>query len=738
MKKLYSLNPNLGCMKELIKIVFTLFVFVHASQAQISPKAFANPEKQYRPIPLWFWNNTTVNETELLNLFRQMVEKDGYGGCAILPFGKDFKPEYLSDKYFSLYGAIIEEARKLDARMSLYDEYGFPSGSMGAINADGVPRFMNKYPDATIKRLDKIEYEVPSGTRIRKPLPEGKLMAAVAMDTLSGKRLSLKTHIHSGELDWRAPKGAWKVLFFVCVKDGDPNVDYLNPEAVKLFVKETHQAYYEKFSKDFGKTIIQTFFDEPTLYRAQGRMWTEKFNEKFKARYGYSPELLYPALWYNIGEETQSARNRLFGLRATLYAEGFMKTIQEWASAHGIHSTGHQDQEEIQNPVSVSGDLMLCGKYMDMPGIDKIGGNRPAESYYKIISSSAYNWDKRQVMSETFGAMGNLKVKELYHIAMEQYTKGINTLIPHAVWYDDKNVTFLPELSWRNELYRDSLPAFNLFLTRLNYVLQQEGKHVADIAVIYPIESLQGEHVLDGALGYYEGGIRIPNTDYIHISTLLTDTLGRDFTYIHPEVLSTKCEIQNGLLHLNNHINKETFRLVIVPGMKTISLANLQKIETFYKTGGNVIFTTQLPEKSVEPGKDKEIKKIINRMITGNKSQSSSGKAFFIEKPRTEILRRTLAACHKVADVAFPDGQELNYIHKINGNQSVYYFANLKDTSYRAEVILRGKISPVLLDPHTGQQKDVTYTHQLSHGIETTSILLSIKENSSAFIIDRK
>ena len=33
-----------------------------------------------------------------------------------------------------------------------------------------------KYPDATIKRLDKIEYEVPSGTRIRKPLPEGKLM----------------------------------------------------------------------------------------------------------------------------------------------------------------------------------------------------------------------------------------------------------------------------------------------------------------------------------------------------------------------------------------------------------------------------------------------------------------------------------------------------------------------------------------------------------------------------------
>lgn len=723
-------------MKDLLKIVLILFAFTGATRAQISPEAFADPEKQYRPIPLWFWNNTTVNETELLDQFRQMVEKDGYGGCAILPFGKNFTPEYLSEEYFSLYGAIIKEARKLDARMSLYDEYGFPSGSMGAINADGTPRFMNKYPDATVKRLDKIEYNVPVGTQFRKPVPTGKLMAAVAMDTLSGKRLSLTSYIRSGELDWRAPAGAWKVFFFVCVKDGDPNVDYLDPEAVKLFVKETHQAYYDRFSGDFGHVIIETFFDEPTMYRAKGRMWTDKFNEKFTARYGYSPELLYPALWYNIGEETQSARNRLFGLRASLYAEGFMKTIQEWASAHGIYSTGHQDQEEILNPVSVAGDLMLCGKYMDIPGIDKIGGNRPAELFYKIISSSAYNWDKRQVMSETFGAMGNLTVKELYHIAMEQYAKGINTLIPHAVWYNDKDVTFLPELSWRNELYRDSLPAFNKFLTRLNYILQQEGRHVADIAMLYPIESLQGEHVLDGSLGFYEGGIRIPNTDYVHVSALLTDTLGRDFTYLHPEVLSTKCDVKDGLLHLDNKINKEAFRLIILPGMKTISLANLQKIASFHQAGGSVIFTTQLPEKSVEPGKDGEVKKIINRMLSESKRQSSSGKVFFIEKPAPEILKEKLAVCYEVPDVAFPDGQELNYIHKMNGGQAVYYFANLKDRPYHAEVVLRGKITPVLLDPHTGRQTDVVYKHQLSHGTEITSVILSIEKNSSVFIVD--
>lgn len=725
-------------MKKLFNIVLILFAFGQTMQAQVSADAFANPEKQYRPIPLWFWNNTTVCEADLLNQFRQMVEKDGYGGCAILPFGKNFRPEYLSDEYFTLYGSIIKEAKKLDAHMSLYDEYGFPSGSMGAINADGIPRFMDKYPDATIKRLDKTEYNVSSGTRFRQAVPSGKLMAAVAMDTVSGQRLSLTPYIQSAELDWQVPKGSWKVLFFVCAKDGDPNADYLDPEAVKLFVKETHQAYYDRFADDFGDAIIETFFDEPTMYRAEGRMWTDKFNEKFRVRYGHSPELLYPALWYDIGEETQSARNRLFGLRATLYAEGFMKTIQEWASAHGIYSTGHQDQEEIQNPVSVAGDLMLCGKYMDIPGIDKIGGNRPAELFYKVISSSAYNWDKRQVMSETFGAMGNLTVSELYHIAMEQYTKGINTLIPHAVWYNDKDVTFLPELSWRNELYRDSLPPFNQFLTRLNYILQQEGRHVADIAIVYPIESLQGEHVLDGLLGFYEGGVRIPNTDYVNISALLTDTLGRDFTYLHPEVLTTKCEVKDGMLHLDNKVNKEAFRVIIVPGMKTISLSNLQKIEAFCRAGGSVLFTTRLPEKSVEPGKDREVKKLVDRMLSGKRRRASSGNVFFIEKPNVETIREKLATCCKVADVDFPTGQELNYIHKVNGDQSIYYFANLKNRTYEAEVVLRGKMTPVLLDPHTGKQSDVEYKHQLSHGAETTSVILPVKRHSSVFIVDRK
>ena len=73
---------------------------------------------------------------------------------------------------------------------------------------------------------------------------------------------------------------------------------------------------------------------------------------------------------------------------------------------------------------------MLDGKYMSMPGIDRIGGNRPTENFYKVVSSSANNWDHTLVMSETYGDMGNITTETMYRIATEQFTKGINYLIP--------------------------------------------------------------------------------------------------------------------------------------------------------------------------------------------------------------------------------------------------------------------------------------------------------------------
>ena len=118
---------------------------------------FADPPITYWPRPLWFWNNVEVKVEVLLEQMQKSKDLSKYGGFGILPFGKSFGPEYLGEQYFAVYGAVLAKARELGMTMSLYDEYGFPSGPAGAPNSSDISLFASKFPDLTIKRLDKHE-----------------------------------------------------------------------------------------------------------------------------------------------------------------------------------------------------------------------------------------------------------------------------------------------------------------------------------------------------------------------------------------------------------------------------------------------------------------------------------------------------------------------------------------------------------------------------------------------------
>ncbi len=119
-------------------------------------------------IRLW----TNMGITEQMQALRDLC---GYGGFGVVPFGKNFSPEYLSEDYLKLYGIMLKKAKELDMTISLYDEFGFPSGSVGAFaEGDGKPRFQLKYPDQTIRRLDKAEVEIAGPFLYATKIPEGK------------------------------------------------------------------------------------------------------------------------------------------------------------------------------------------------------------------------------------------------------------------------------------------------------------------------------------------------------------------------------------------------------------------------------------------------------------------------------------------------------------------------------------------------------------------------------------
>ena len=703
---------------------------------------FQSPPFHYQPRPLWFWNGA-LNEDKT----RTMVaacKTAGYCGMGILPC-KDMGINFMSEGFLHQYKVAVDEAAKLGMKMCLYDEFWFPSGSAGGLLA-------SRHPEALGKRLDMLATDVAGPKEFTQTVPSGTLMGAVAMEAATKKRLNITTSVRDGTLRWNVPNGEWKVMVFTCVRDGGAGlVDYLEPKAVEAFIGLTYQAYHDAMPEHFGTTIDGAFYDEPAFYHIKGgRAWTERFNERFRERYQTDPLPLYPALWFDIGPDTAAARNALFGMRAELYATGFVKTISDWCAKHHMGLTGHADQEEVANPViGTVGDLIKAFKYQSMPGIDQVFAYGRASRAYKIVSSAGCNYDRPQVMCECYGGINNMPVANLYKEAMDQFAKGINTMVPHAVWYDQAKIIFKPDLTPESAAYGAALPAYNKYMGRLQRMLQA-GRHVADIAVLYPIATLQAGSWF-GPGDPYQGCVEVPEADYMQVGEALALGVRRDFTFIHPEVLDERCAVEGNALRLKNPVNWERYRVFIIPGSRAISVSSLRKIKQFYDQGGQVIATTRLPDTAAEFGRDDEVRALVAAMFgdgpkaTGQAaatgpSNAKGGRAWFIPSPTTAALASVLDEALPDADVAIQHDQplkggNLSYIHKVKEGLAIYLIANSSDEHLDLQVRLRGMLAPYLWDPHDGKISAIEYEHVAGKSGSITRVRVKLPPAHSVFLI---
>jgi hypothetical protein len=836
-----------------------------AEPAPITPEQVQTPPLASKSRPLWFWNKANPTTAEIEEQMQRCRDESGYYGFGILPAKTPEK--YLTEEYFARYGDAVRKAAELGMKLCLYDEYWFPSGSAGG-------QFCKRFPELGLKALSMQAEDVQGPRRYTATVPPGGFMAAVALDRATWRRLDIAGNVHSqGQLIYDVPPGQWKIMLFTCARATNVSLmDYLDAAAVRKFLEITHDEYFKRFKEHFGSTIDSAFYDEPPLYRAN--TWTERFNEKFEKRFGYSPVLLYPALWMDIGPETASARNALFGFRAELFATEYIKTMDDWCWAHKIQLTGHMDQEQIVNPTCVSGDLMKAFKHQAIPGVDEIGHFGRTQWAFKLISSSAYNWDKPLVMSETFGAMNNLPVDMLYRITMDQYAKGINLLVPHAVWLDDKKITFPPELSYRHPTYGPALPAFNRYVGRLNLLLQG-GRHVADVAVLYPIATLHAAYRFDAGKAY-EGGPPVEEADYLDVGETLALNLRRDHTFLHPEALDQRCAVRGKTLCLENPVNHEEYRVVVLPGAKVAFASNLRKVRALFDAGGAVIATGRLPDQSAEPGLDHEVRETVRHIfgidparmadrhvtatasstfgagyeaskavdeslatrwnssdksagpqwleidlgsavtvcrvtiheafdrvreyslqawdaagghwttiaagqrigpckvhevtpvvssrirlqveeyetncfsiselavneeaVAATHSNDAGGKAWFVRGGDAAGLQRALDEAFDVYDVRFDPSPavrrgNLTYIHKVNRDRHIYFFANSSETPVQTQICLRGRLDLELWDPHDGRQRASARVHQQRGGQDVTLVSLMLAAGRSLFLV---
>ena len=97
---------------------------------------------RYGSLPFWSWNDK-LQEDELRRQIRRMHEL-GMNGFFMHARG-GLETEYLSDEWYALTRACVDEAKKLGMEAWAYDENGWPSGfGNGIVNGKGV-EYQQKY-----------------------------------------------------------------------------------------------------------------------------------------------------------------------------------------------------------------------------------------------------------------------------------------------------------------------------------------------------------------------------------------------------------------------------------------------------------------------------------------------------------------------------------------------------------------------------------------------------------------
>src|SRR6266851_773465 len=189
-------------MKFSLRALFAtlLFFFVFRTSAFPNQKSdagefeyatFKSPPAEYRGRAMWGYDLSTVTETQIVSAVRGMQEQ-GYGGFFVSvnngnganldpAYVKQANPhllfsdhgiEYLSDEFFRLYRLAVEEAKKNRLSFVLYDDYEYPTGTVGG-------QLYMKYPRYMAKRLDMMERDGAGPAKVSLAIPDGTYVGAV-------------------------------------------------------------------------------------------------------------------------------------------------------------------------------------------------------------------------------------------------------------------------------------------------------------------------------------------------------------------------------------------------------------------------------------------------------------------------------------------------------------------------------------------------------------------------------
>jgi len=516
----------------------------------------------------WIWSGK-INEEKIkcdIDYFNYLGIKQ-----VLIAAGYGVEPMYLSDQWFEMVKLAVELAYKNSIKIWIADEGTYPSGFAGGKFTTTYPKHRMKAIvidrkfdfDQSILHMDlsddivgillensetneAISY-VNENKKLEIPLKEGKWKVSIIKEVYL---TSPTRYVHH-------PKGAKDTTYSLC--------DYLDTDAVEIFIKEVHEKYKDYLYKYFGQTVLGFFGDEPD-YSINGIPWTPKIYDEFYNKKGYDIKPYIPLFFSSdISEQIKRAKADYWDVWSDLFTN-FFKMQSEWCQKHGISYMVHLNHEDLMMDLTKSeGDFFKCMKYVQFPGVDviwrQIWMDKNAD-FPKYASSVAHILNIPKVFSESFAVYGKgLSIEQAKWVIDYQMARGINCFL--TSFFNEKNN-----------------PQYEFFPDLIEYInnscnILSKGKPYVKTLLYFPSLSMfcNDEYA-------YEKTLEISNL-------LLENQI--DFDFINDYLLSSNDYSKEQLI--NSLI--ENYSLIILPPTKYISRKMLDFLNMFSNKGNMVIVADQ-------------------------------------------------------------------------------------------------------------------------------------------------
>lgn len=643
------------------------------------------------------------------------LSRQGFGGVVS---NVSFTNYLQSESRWEAFQLAIGKAREAGWTLWLYDERGYPSGNAGG-------QVLKDHPEWEAEGL-LIALAETEGEAISLNAPPGEPFLVAAFPERDGKidvadKVDLADSIREGKLDWRPTEsGRWRILLVTRSRlydgthaetnysDNIPYPNLLSPEPTKRFIELTHKAYAEHLGPDLGKIFQATFTDEPSLlsflliakpYRVLP--WSPTLAAEFRDRRGYSLEPIIPELIVDGGSETGKHRHDFWLTVGELISENYFGQLQTWGREHNIPSGGHLFLEEgIAAHPTLYGDMFRCLRRMDAPGIDCLTSLPPKVPWYsaRLAASAGELEGNELVMSETsdheqrYRPKGDDRPPE--RVSEAQIRGTCNRLMVAGVNCITSYYSF-------DGLDDEALSRLNSHVGRCATMIRG-GNQVADVAVVYPIESLWPRFVPSGYWTRDAGELAIIETNY-------RQTLGqlfmnqRDMTIIDSRaILDSEIE-GDALVH-----GKLRWRVVVLPGVDTLPLAAWEKLERFAEAGGVVVAVGARPENGESRFPDPRALNVATRLfgapaneptITAN---GNGGGGVFLPHDSAPLLPMALqGVIERDADPTQAESP-LRATHRSIDGREIYLVINDSDQPVSDRVRFASAGGAELWDPASG------------------------------------